>query len=74
MNLAWNISLGFLLLAVWKERSQRIFKREKRTAMELWETIVQNIRVTILAEKWYPDEWETMPQECRIMERLNLSR
>ena len=71
LNRAWRLSLGFVLWAIWKERNNLIFKEERRTEEERWKQIIQNIRETILGEKWYED-WEINPQEERIMKGLNL--
>ena len=55
-----------------KGKKYLIFKEERRTEPETWNQIIQNIRETILAEKWYEEDWKTNPQEERIMKGLNL--
>ena len=58
----------------WKERNIRIFKDQKLSHLEIWKGILQNVRESILVEKWHSDDWKVNPQEARILSTLNLSQ
>jgi len=53
VNRTWNLGLGFILWAIWKERNHRIFKHKTTSQEKVWEGIFQNIRETILKEAWH---------------------
>jgi len=61
LNRAWIISLGLVLWNIWKERNNLIFKEERREKVDKWNQITQNIRETILAEKWFKEDSKTNP-------------
>jgi len=65
--------LGFLLWAIWKERSYIIFNYHHKSLEEILQSITQNITERILAKKWYPDDLQVAPHEARILTLLNLS-
>jgi len=56
LNRAWNPSIGFFPWNIWKERNQLIFKEDKKANKEIWSKIVQNIRETIILEKWNDED------------------
>jgi len=53
---AWRISIGFVLWNIWKEQNCLIFKEASRANTEIWNQIIQNIRETILIERWYEED------------------
>ena len=73
VNRAWRLSLGFLLWGVWKERNSHIFRGIERQFSQLWNVIVENIRETILVERWGDDDWPVTTMETRILAALNLT-
>jgi len=60
LNRASRLSLGFFLWEIWKERNNLTFKEERSTREERWKQIIQNIRETILVEKWYEEDWKSI--------------
>jgi hypothetical protein len=68
-----GLALGITLWAIWKERNRRIFKDHLLPQEVVWEGIIQNIKETILAEKWHLRTGKVPPHEARIMQRLNIS-
>jgi len=69
---AWNLSLRFLVWVILKERNNKIFKDQENSQEIIWEGIMDNIRETILSEKWHMDEWKAAITKVRILKLLNL--
>lgn len=51
VNLAWRLSIGFLLRGAWKEQNYRIFRGAEKQPCLIWNIIIENIRETILVER-----------------------
>lgn len=56
LNQDWNLSIEFLLWNIWKARNQLIFKEDEQNKKEIWSQITQNIRETIIIEKWNEED------------------
>jgi len=61
------LSIGFMLWNIWKERNNVIFKEEKRIPVAIWKQTIQNIRETILTERWNDEDWKINQIEERIL-------
>ena len=72
INRAWNLSFGFLLWNIWKERNHRIFRGEEKSINQIWQQMLDNIRETILVEKWLEEHWKMEGIETQMLARLNL--
>ena len=64
--------MGFLIWVAWKERNWRTFRDEYRQIEEIWKVVLENIRETVLTEKWHEDDWKANGHEDRILAMLNL--
>lgn len=58
LNRAWNLSIGFILWNIWKERNRLIFKDDDRATNDIWNQTFQNIRETIIIEHWNDEDWK----------------
>jgi hypothetical protein len=47
VNLYWNLMLGMIIWAIWKEWNRRIFRNERIPTERIKETIVSQIRETV---------------------------
>ena len=72
LNRAWRLSLGFILWGIWKERNHRIFIGEFNNINQIWQKMVENVRETILVEKWTEDDWKTNGIENQILATLKI--
>jgi len=70
---AWNLISPFILWMVWKERNRRVFQNSTKDPEVIWERIVENMRETILVDKWESDEWKANSEEQEILNKLNLN-
>jgi len=49
-----------------------IFKDDGKALKEIWRLTVQNIRETIILEKWNDEDWKVDQMETRILKRLQI--
>lgn len=71
---AWNLTAGFNVWNLWKERNSRIFKGKASDLEEVWKRTLRQIRESILAENWAEEDWNTSEEETEILKRLNLDQ
>jgi len=69
----WNLAVGFVIWALWRERNHRIFREKSSQESRTWEEICKGIKETILSESWDDDDWKLNPEEQRIVSRLNIN-
>ena len=72
LNRAWRLSIRFLLWNIWKERNHRLFQEEEKPLNQVWQNLIENIRQTILVEKWAAEDWKVEGIEAQMLASLNL--
>jgi len=68
----WNLSAGFVIWSIWKERNKRIFRDKSCQTTRIWEEICRSIKETILSETWEEEDWKLNQEEWRIISKLNM--
>eukprot|EP00253_Pinus_taeda_P033403 PITA_33403 len=56
---AWDLTVGFTIWFLWKERNRRIFLGKHIDPEETWKGVLRAIKETILAEDCNEEEWKT---------------
>eukprot|EP00253_Pinus_taeda_P010995 PITA_10995 len=68
----WNVSIGFVIWFLWKERNRRIFRGQNNQPERTWEEVCKAIKETILSETWEEEDWKMSQEEGRIVAKLNM--
>lgn len=68
----WNLSAGFVIWFIWKERNRRIFRGQSSGPEKVWEEVSKEIKETVLSENWDEEDWKMDQTEGRIASMMNL--
>eukprot|EP00253_Pinus_taeda_P025949 PITA_25949 len=69
---AWDLTVGFTIWFLWKERNRRIFLDKHIKPEETWKGILRAVQETILSEDWSEEGWKTNQEEGQILVNLNM--
>jgi len=68
----WNLSVGFVIWFLWKERNRRIFQGRSCEPERIWEEVCKSIKETVLSETWEEEDWRMNQEEGGIISNLNM--
>eukprot|EP00253_Pinus_taeda_P002612 PITA_02612 len=68
----WNLSVGFVIWFLWKERNRRIFRGQSYQLERVWEEMCKSIKETVLSETWQEEDWRMNQEEGGIASKLNM--
>eukprot|EP00253_Pinus_taeda_P003926 PITA_03926 len=68
----WNLSVGFVIWFLWKERNRRIFRGQSCQPERIWEEVCKSIKETVLSEAWEEEDWRMDQEERGIVFNLNM--
>lgn len=73
VNTIWKLILGFIPWTIWKQRNQRVFLNENRSINHLKDSILQNIKQTIIAKGRMEQNKNISSPDLQILKAFNIN-
>jgi len=73
LNRLWTLFPGFVMWTVWKERNARIFRDRQNSPDTLWDSLVRNLKESLLISAWSTQDFQASASELKILQNWGIN-